>query len=209
MIRPASTGRVLRSGVLVAAMVVAGCSVTPDNSPRDIEAGALTLTEQDQSNVGQAAAGTGRIYLQAPDVPGEPARLQAVSRDIDDDPDAVMAALLAGPNTTEFDDSYRSGLPPGLQVLGITRQSRGVVRLNLDDAIATLRGDELILALAQIVYTLTDVSGVTGVSITVEGNEVPWPASNGELQTDPLTVYDFPGLEPSTQPAYPSVPSDD
>jgi hypothetical protein len=43
----------------------------------------------------------------------------------------------------------------------------------------------------------------------VDGAEARWPASNGELQSDPLTVYDFPGLEPSTQPAYPAVPSDD
>jgi hypothetical protein len=53
------------------------------------------------------------------------------------------------------------------------------------------------------------VNGVTGVTITVEGNEVSWPASNGKLKAEPLTVYDFPGLEPSTQPAYPAVPSDE
>jgi spore germination protein GerM len=199
-----------RRGLIVAAMLLAGCSVAPDNSPRDIDAGALTLTVQDPSNVGQAAAGNGRIYLQAPDVPGEPARLQAVSRDIDDnDPAAVMDALLAGPNTTEFDNGFRSGLPPGMRLLSITRQSRGVVQLNVDEAIAALRGDELILALAQIVYTVNAVNGVSGVVITVDGAEALWPASNGELQSDPLTVYDFPGLEPSTQPAYPAVPSED
>jgi spore germination protein GerM len=195
--------------VLAGTMLVAGCSVSPDNTPRDIDAGALTLSDQDPSNIGQAAAGSGRIYLQAPDVPGEPDRLRAVSRDIEDDPAAVMEALLAGPNSTELVDRYRSGLPPAMEVLSVTRRSRGVVQLNVNDAIAALRGDELILALAQIVYSLNDVNGVTGVTITVEGAEAQWPASNGELQSDPLTVYDFPGLEPSTQPAYPAVPSDE
>lgn len=196
-------------GVVAVVLVAFGCSVAPDNTPRDIEAGALDVVVRNQSNVGQAAAGSGRIYLLAPDVPGEPARLQSVARDIDDDVDAVMASLMAGPNTTEFVDRYRSGLPAGMRMLSITRRSRGVVQLDVDDAIATLRGDELILALAQIVYTLNDVSGITGVVITVQGAESRWPSGNGELQSDPLTVYDYPGLEPSSQPAYPAVPSDD
>jgi spore germination protein GerM len=200
-------GVAARLGILM--LLIAGCSVAADNAPRDIEPGALELDAQDQSNVGQAAGGTGRIYLLSPDVPGEPPRLQSVARAIGEDVDAVMAALLAGPNTTEFVDRYRSGLPTGMRVLDITRRSRGVVLLDVDDAIATLRGDDLILALAQIVYTLSDVSGVDAVAITVEGTAARWPAGNGELQEDPLTVYDFPGLEPSTQPAYPAVPSED
>jgi spore germination protein GerM len=198
------------SVAVLTAMTTFGCSVASDNAPRDIDPGALEIDEQDTgSNVGQAAAGSGRIYLLAPDVPGEPARLQSVARDLDDDVDAVMDALLAGPNNTEFVDRYRTDLPTGMTVLRISRQSRGVVQLNVNDAIATLRGDELILALAQIVYTLNDVNGVTGVKLTVDGSQAQWPAGNGELQSDALTVYDFPGLEPSTQPAYPAVPSDD
>lgn len=201
--------RVVAGLALLGALVVAGCSVAPDNTPRDIDSGALDLVAQNASNVGQAAAGSGRIYLLSPEVPGEPARLQSVARDINDDVDAVMAALLAGPNTDELNDRYRTGLPAGMGVLSITLRSRGVVQLNLDDAIATLRGDDLILALAQIVYTLNDVNGITGVAITVQGAESRWPAGNGELQSDPLTVFDYPGLEPTTQPAFPAVPSDD
>jgi spore germination protein GerM len=195
--------------VLASLLVISGCSVAADNTPRDIDPGVIELITQDPSNVGQAAGGTGRIFLLAAAVPGEPAHLQSVTRDIDDDVQAVLTSLLAGPNTTEFASGYRSGLPPGMKVVGITRRSRGVVQLNVDDAISTLRGDELILALAQIVYTLNDVSGVNGLMLTVDGAEALWPAGSGELQSDPLTVYDYPGLEPSSQPAYPAVPSGD
>ncbi|MCU1361522.1 MAG: hypothetical protein JWN99_2811 [Ilumatobacteraceae bacterium] len=195
--------------LLIGAMAATGCSVAPDNTPRDIDSGALDIVVQNQSNVGQAAAGSGRIYLLAPEVPGEPARVQSVARDLDDDVKTVMDALLAGPNTDEFEKRYRTGLPAGMRVLNITRRARGVVELNVDDAITTLRGDDLILALAQIVYTLNDVNGITGIDITVQGSDSRWPAGNGELQDDPLTVYDYPGLEPTTQPAYPAVPSDD
>lgn len=190
-------------------VALAACAVSPDNTPRDIDSNALELVNQSQSNVGQAAAGSGRIYLLAPDVPGQPTLLRSVSRDINDDVDAVMTALLAGPNTDEFVDRYRSGLPADMRVLSITRRTRGVVQLDVDDSIASLRGDSLILALAQIVYTLNDVDGVTGVTITVNGEASRWPAGNGELKSDPLTIFDFPGLEPTSQPAYPAVPSDD
>ncbi|MGD9997539.1 MAG: GerMN domain-containing protein [Ilumatobacteraceae bacterium] len=200
--------RRVAAALVLGASLLAACSVASDNSPRDIDAKDLDLNVQDPSDVGQAAAGAGRIYLLAPDVPGQPSRLRSVARDIDDDPAAVMAALLAGPNSNEFEDRFRSGLPSDTQVLGITRRSGGVLALDLNDAITQLRGDELILALAQIVYSLSEVSGVTGVVITVEGADTRWPASSGELQSDPLTVYDYPGLEPSTQPAYPAVPSE-
>jgi spore germination protein GerM len=200
-----SAGRVL----LAAVFVLSGCAVAADNTPRDIDPDVIELITQDPTNAGQAAGGTGRIFLLAPAMLGESEHLQSVTRDIDDDVQAVLTSLLAGPNTTEFAARYRSGLPPGMKVIGITRRSRGVVQLNVDDAITTLRGDELILALAQIVYTLNDVSGVNGVMLTVDGAGALWPAGNGELQSDPLTVYDFPGLEPSTQPAYPAVPSGD
>ena len=200
-----SVGRALLASVFV----LSSCAVAADNTPRDIDPDAIELITQDPSNAGQASGGAGRIFLLAPEVPGEPAHLQSVTRDIDDDVQAVMTSLLAGPNTTEFVARYRSGLPPGMKVLGITRRSRGVVQLNVDDAITTLRGDELILALAQIVYTLNDVNGVNSVLLTVNGTPAIWPAGSGELQSDPLTVYDYPGLEPSTQPAYPAVPSGD
>lgn len=205
-----AAARIRRVGRLVAVcIVVTACSVAPDNAPRDIEPGVIDSAVQDVSNVGQEAGGSGLIYLLAPAVTGEPTRLRSVSRDIDDDVDAVMDSLLAGPNTSEVVARYRSALPTGMQVLDISRRSRGVVHLDVDESIASLRGDELVLALAQIVYSLTHVGGTTGVEISVEGAEARWPAGNGELQSDPLTVYDYPGLEPSTQPAYPAVPSRD
>ncbi len=201
--------RAVGRALLAAVFVLGSCAVAADNTPRDIDPDAIELITQDPSNAGQAAGGTGRIFLLAPDVPGEPVHLQSVTRDIDDDVQAVLTSLLAGPNTTEFVAGYRSGLPPDMKVISITRRSRGVVQLNVDDAITTLRGDELILALAQTVYTLNDVNGVNSVMLTVDGAEAVWPAGSGELQSDPLTIYDYPGLEPSTQPAYPAVPSGD
>jgi hypothetical protein len=49
--------------------------------------------------------------------------------------------------------------------------------------------------------------GVSSVAITVDGSPQQWPAGSGELQSEPLTRYDFPGLVQSSQPAFPPVPS--
>jgi spore germination protein GerM len=55
--------------------------------------------------------------------------------------------------------------------------------------------------------TASEITGVSSVVIAIEGRNQQWPAANGELQSDPLTRYDFPGLVTSSQPAFPSVPS--
>lgn len=189
------------AAALIAAVAAAGCSVSSDSSPRDIDPGVVEGIGNDQA--GAAAGGSGRIFLVAPASDG----LLSVARDIDDDPAAAVAALLAGPNNTEFLDDYRSALPIELRVNSVTRRPGGVVTVDLSEEIQLLSGDVLILALAQIVYSLSEVTGVDAVLITVDGLASQWPAGNNELQSDPLTVYDYPGMEPSSQPAYPAIPS--
>lgn len=197
-----------RIGPVLAALscALSACAVGADSTPRDIEQGTVVVREP--SDVAQPAVGAGRIYLTVPGVSGDPTRLRSVARDVGDDPDAVTAALLAGPNTDEFADQLRSAIPVGLQVLGLQRRSGGVIEVNVTGELRQLSGDTQVLALAQIVYTLSELSGVRSVRVTVDGASVQWPDGSGELTTGPLTVYDFPGLEPSAQPAYPAVPSD-
>lgn len=191
--------------VLIALTVAGGCAVSPDEAPRDIVQAAADVA-QNASPSAQVAEGTGRIYLTVTSGTGQATILRSVARDAGDDLDALLAALLAGPNTNEFADGYRSSLPPDLAVNG--RQRRGdLIALDLTDEIKDLSGNSLILGLAQIVYTVSELAGVERVLITVDGVQPQWPDGSGRLQSDPLTVYDYPGLEPSTQPAYPAVPS--
>ena len=62
-------------------------------------------------------------------------------------------------------------------------------------------------AVAQIVFTASEVDGVESVNILINGADQQWPSGNGELQSAPLTVYDYPGLVQSSQPAYPAIPT--
>jgi hypothetical protein len=186
-------------------IAVSACSVKPDEAPRDIEPGkAEVVSKPLGANV--RAAGSERIYLVV-DLPGLATRIEPVPRDVGDDLKARAAALLAGPTSNEFVDQFRSALPTGLVVNSVRRVGPRVV-VDVNDQIQTLSGDSLVLALAQIVYTMCDISGVTAVDITVDGEAARWPTSSGEFQDRPLTIFDYPNIEATRQPAYPSNPSD-
>ena len=204
----APRGRPRRTGALLATVltvVLGACGIDPDDSPRDIDPGDVDIGEV-SSGSGAAAIGSGRVFLLAPDVPGVPERLVAVARDVDDDPSTVLATLLAGPNQEELADQLRTALPVGLQTNHVLLRAGGVLAVDVSAEILTLSGDALVAALAQLVHTAAALSSVDSVLLTVEGRTTPWPSATGELTSTALTIYDYPGWDPSTQPAYPGMP---
>ncbi len=194
------------SGAVAATLALAACSIGTDQSPRDIDRGARNDQVPFTPAAGAAATGSGRVFLLAPDVPGLPTRLHAVARDVPDDPTEVIQALFAGPNTAESSDQYRTALPAGVRVLDVGLRAGGVLFVDISEEIRALSGDVLIAAIAQLLYTASTLNGVESVSITINGDPAQWPAANGELQSAPLTVYDYPGWDSSSQPAFPGTP---
>jgi len=197
--------------VVVLTTIVAGCGIASDTAPRDIDI--APSDEVGRGNSGQVASGEGRVFLVTQDGGGGvPSRLVAVDRDVDaearrGDPSSVLAALLAGPNTAEREAEVTTLLPTDLEVVTVSNRPGGVVVIDLTEPFGELTGQTLVLALAQLVHTVSEVGGVNGVRIKVEGENRPWPDVNGRQQTDALTVFDFPGLVRSSQPAFPAVPS--
>jgi hypothetical protein len=193
--------------VALVAVVCSACGVSPDDSPRDIDQ--RVATPLVETPVAVEAIGAERIYLVAPDVPGLPDRLRAVARDTGDVPLAVVEAVLAGPSADEFDSGYRSILPPTVRVNSVTVRRSGVVTVDLSSEIRDVAGDVLSLGLAQLVYSVDLLPGVSAALVTVDGQVTDWPAGNGELVSGPLTVYDYPALVQSAQPPYPAIPTAD
>jgi spore germination protein GerM len=97
-------------------------------------------------------------------------------------------------------------VPPGTTLRSAVLRA-GVLRVDASKELLQLSGNDLVDALAQIVFTASELDGVHAVKILVEGAEQQWPAGNGELQSEPLTTYDFPGRVASAQPAYPAIPT--
>jgi hypothetical protein len=191
--------------VAVCAVVASACGISPDDSPRDIDQRVATPLVEPPAVV--EAIGAERIYLVAPDVPGLPDRLQAVARDTGDVPLAVVEAVLAGPSADELDSGYRSILPPTVRVNSVTVRRSGVLAVDLSSEIRDVAGDVLPLGLAQLVYSVDLLPGVSAMLVTVDGQMAQWPAGNGELVSGPLTVYDYPALVQSAQPPYPAIPT--
>lgn len=191
---------------VLAGLLFASCGISTDDNPRNIPA-----VDQEQLGVAAdrsagAATGTARVYLLAPEAAGQSQVLQAVARDVDETASELLTALFAGPNADELESQFRTALPAGIQLLSADRRG-AVLRVDISRDLLQLSGQVLMAAVAQIVFTASELDGVQSVKILIEGADQQWPAGNGELQSDPLTVYDFPGLVQSSQPAYPAIPS--
>ncbi|MEP7114986.1 MAG: GerMN domain-containing protein [Ilumatobacteraceae bacterium] len=189
----------------VVAIAVSSCSIDAEGAPRDI-----AVRDQDDLGVNfdqaaGAAIGSGRIYLLSPEVIGKSRTLQSVAR-VGNTPSDAMQALFDGPNTDELQALLRSAIPPGTRLLKVSQAGSELV-VDVSSELQQLTGEALIDGIAQIVLTASEITGVSAVSISIDGVPQQWPAASGELQKDPLTRYDFPGLVLSSQPAFPSVPS--
>lgn len=70
----------------------------------------------------------------------------------------------------------------------------GIARVDLSAGVSALPTDEQLLAIAQIVCTLTARPGVGQVSFTLEGAPLAVPKGDGSLVTSPVARDDYAGL---------------
>jgi hypothetical protein len=204
------TGRHLRTpyalaiGVLIIACC--SCSIAPEGTPREIPVRDRRDLSSNFDQAAGAATGTGRIYLLSPEVIGQPRKLQSVARNSGDTPLEAMRSLFDGPNDDELQAQLRSAIPPGTRLLDAIQDGSNLV-VNVSSELQQLTGEALVDGVAQIVLTASAITGVSSVTIAVDGVPQQWPSASGALQSEPLTRYDFPNLVVSSQPAFPTVPS--
>jgi spore germination protein GerM len=186
--------------VVVSLLVLASCGLRPDSKPHDVpEDNQVDLSGP---SVGTDASGAERIYLVEP---GEDRLLRSVQRQASSAAE-LMEALLRGPSPAELDEGYSSAIPSTVRLLG-TREQAPFLYVDVTDELTDLSGQGLLQALAQIVYTGSEVGGVDRVQITVNGEVIAWPKANLESSTEPLSIYDYPSSARTAQPAYPSLPA--
>jgi spore germination protein GerM len=190
--------------VAIAATAGAGCAIQPDSAPRDIPAEERQL---DPVPSGAEATGQSRIYLVADEGSDGGQELRTVLRDVEPRAfEPALRALIAGPNRDERDNGMSSPLPPST-TLHSARLVAGTLNVDISDEILDLSGTALRLAVAQIVFTASELDGVRAVRLRVDGQSRDWPDGRAELQSAPLSVYDYPGLAESAQPPFPPIPS--
>lgn len=130
---------------------------------------------------------------------GQAERVVPVTRYLD--PDSGLArgavlALLAGPSAEERTRGLASAVPAGSRLLGITVRD-SIATVDLSREFESGGGSaSMSMRLAQLVYTLTRVPGVSRVQLWLEGLSVSTFSGEGLMLRQPLTRRDFPNAAP-------------
>jgi Sporulation and spore germination len=204
MIIRAGVRRLAIAAVGAIVLFASGCAIQPDSAPRDIPEDLQERETPSASAAGGVAQGSGRIYLLAPD--SSDAQLRTVQRDTGGDAQTLLTELISGPNPAELESGYGSAVPTTL-VLHSVGVDDGVVQVDVNDALLDLTSGDLIDAVAQIVFTASEIPGAQSVLIRVDGATREWPDGSGAQHRGPLTTYDFIGYAESAQPAFPVSPT--
>lgn len=198
--------RVSRPGLLglfVLGLVAPACAIQVDDTPRDVAIDQRgELTDSDPIDLTPPVGGR-RIFLVTGD--DTTSLLRSVPRNVGPSAAEMLTALLSGPTTGEQDAGLRSAIPAGTLLLGVGFVGRGSLEVNISRSIFDATGDELIDAVAQIVYTAHEIEGVVQVVLQVDGSAQQWPRGDGSLDDGPLTIYDYPDRVFTTQPDFPGV----
>jgi len=108
--------------------------------------------------------------------------------------DGAIAALLRGPAADERAEGVRTALTRPVRLAGAL--AAGVPLIDVTDSFTDVEGEEQILALAQLVFTLTALPGVDGVSFALDGRPVEVPTGDGALKRGPIRREDFAAVAP-------------
>ncbi len=103
--------------------------------------------------------------------------------------DDALATLLAGPTPAERSEGLRTALTRDVRLAGTF--PAGVPLIDITETFAQTEAQEQILALAQIVFSVTSLPGVSGVSFALEGHPVDVPTGDGTLKQGPLRREDY------------------
>lgn len=183
------------SAVAVASVVGAACGVPTDGSPRKISADELPpgLVEATSTTATSAPKGDTEVVqlyyvLEEELAPafGDVARPARV--------DAVLRALLDGPAEEFAAEGYRSALPQGEDLVLSAEVRAGVARVELTPAFREIPAADQVLAVGQIVLTLTARPGVGQVRFVLDGQPIAVPRADGSVTTQTVSRDDFAAL---------------
>ena len=161
-----------RAALIAPLLLLTSCGLRADSKPHDVpEDNQVDLSGP---SVGTNASGAERIYLVEP---GEDQLLRSVQREATSATE-LMDALLRGPSPGELDEGYSSAIPSTVKLLR-AREQAPFLYVDVTDELTDLSGQGLLQALAQIVYTGSELDGVDRVQITVNGDVIACPKRDG------------------------------
>ena len=167
--------------LLGAALLVASCGISADSEPRALPVTTTTSTVRNTEPSGDQRAD---IYLVTnsslvPTLRQVPART----------PTEVMNSLLIPPSSAEG-ESLSSSIPAATKLLGVERDESGLLKVDLSSDFEDVQGDARVLALGQIVMSLTELPGVDRLQFFIDGE--PLKVFSGERgDVDTVNACDY------------------
>ena len=178
--------------LLVVLALLGGCGVPAEDLPEPVPTAGIHDTESPDDD---PADGTGMtVYLVRGADLLPVMRATAVKTT-----GQALELLVEGPTRAEAADGVRTALPP--EVVGVQRRpNEGIATVAVTRGFTGITGGNQLLAVAQIVWTLTELPTVTGVRFTVEGAPVEVPTDEG-LTARPVDRDDYGSVAPDPPPA--------
>ena len=136
-------------------------------------------------------------------------RLSPVSRPAPDtSPQTALQLLVEGPDAVEAATGLETALVP--QRLSNVVAGRGPLNVEVGPEFTSIAGDNQLLAVAQLVWTVTGPAPTALVRITIEGKPIEVPTDDG-LSRLPVGRDDYRDVAPTdpspTPPATPPTPT--
>lgn len=176
--------------VLAPLLLLVACGVPGDDEPHLVDAKSvpydLLAPTAENTTTTQPSAFTAtssvKVYLADPD-----GKLEAVPRQVaaPATPTKAVASLLNGPSKEEA-NRLHSAVTTDTRLLGVDGPADGLVTLDLSHHLLDITGRQQILALAQLVYTVTELPSVDRVLFQIDGQNVEVPNGSGKLTASPL-----------------------
>ncbi len=102
----------------------------------------------------------------------------------------VLEALLAGPTAAESASGIQSYLTgTGVQVTAT--EAAGIATVHFNSNPIQVVGPDQTLAIAQVVYTVTQQPGITGVTFEIGGKPIEVPTAAGAQVPGPVSRSDY------------------
>lgn len=124
-------------------------------------------------------------------------RLEPVNRGVPDQSESsVLQALAAGPTRSEVLGGIRTAIPPQRFRVTLSEVSSNVAVVQVGEGFASISGENQLMAVAQVVWTLTGRPGVDRARLELSGEPVEVPTDRG-LVGYPVSREDFSSVRPA------------
>ncbi len=182
--------KVLALGLTVM-LAVAGCSVGAEESAHrldlEVDRGVLTTPNGD-TQIPEPDSIALSVYLVRDN------RLVHVTRELTNrgssSLESVVTYAIAGPTAPEARSGIWSAIPPGTSLIS-TQLQDGVAEIDLSSDFAAIGGTDEILAVAQIVWSVTALTDIDSMVFLLNGTPTSVPGAGGVLISGPIDEDEY------------------